>query len=140
MLDGQTQKKDCLPQIKHTVQVLLVSDDLFFQRTNHNLLRDLCCEAFVANNATAALDLVRKGYDFILLDIDSKNINSLELAPMLYISIERSSALIAVASHINIDIQKKYNEAGVKLLLSKPLDKKSLISLLQTKICLTQRL
>jgi len=103
------------------IKVLLVEDDVFVQFVHKTLFESLNCEVILANNAEEALDLNIQDYDYVFIDISLPDINGIELASMLRILLRRSTRFLALTAYTDLETQKACLNAGIDVVLHKPI-------------------
>ena len=117
--------------------ILLVEDNKTNQMMMKIILEELGLDIEIANDGLEAVEAYKKGqYDLILMDENMPNMNGIEATKeILNLSDKESNfqiPIIALTADAIDGARERYLEAGMKDYLSKPLDEKDLIKVLNT--------
>jgi PAS domain S-box-containing protein len=122
--------------LNKNVRVLLVEDNAINQRVAQGLLQKIGITADVANNGLEAIEaLEKKEYDLVLMDVQMPEMDGLEATKN--IRNKESSVLnhdipiIALTAHAMKGDKEHCKEAGMNDYLSKPINPKSLVRIIE---------
>jgi len=128
--------KPASPATKHQLRLLIAEDNRVNQRLLVRLLEKEGHAVTVAEDGEATVALSREQpFDAILMDVQMPKVDGLE-ATHLIRARERGTGqhvpIIALTAHAMKGDREKCLEAGMDMYLAKPLDKKELITALET--------
>ncbi len=114
-------------------KILLVEDNLINQKVTLHLLKELGCEADVADNGLFAIKLFKKNdYDIILMDIGLPDMDGCALTKKIR-AIESKGEhvpIIALTAYASEDDRKNCLDAGMDSVLTKPINGAGLLHML----------
>ena len=111
----------------HEKKFLVVDDDKMCRRILEVLLQQLGYYVDVAENASTAIELLSKNsYKLIFLDIGLPNTSGVELAQKIRMDFNLTLPIIATTGHVLKADHKRYINAGINIVLEKPIHLKYL--------------
>jgi len=113
-------------------KILLVEDNLMIQLVHKTMLVDMQCEVDIADDAEAALLLLTKKYDLILLDIGLPGMNGIQLAKIIRdgTTINQPTAIYALTAYSAIETKQECFKSGIDRVLLKPITFEALESII----------
>ena len=121
------QFEDTKKELSH--HILFIEDDENCQLAVQTSAHEINCNINVANNASEALEMLKKPYDLIIMDIGLPGMDGIALAKKIRKELHLDTPIIASTAH-EWD-KKEYLKAGINGLLKKPIVKIKLEKLLK---------
>jgi CheY-like chemotaxis protein/HPt (histidine-containing phosphotransfer) domain-containing protein/two-component sensor histidine kinase len=140
--DYQQQASQLQESALEPFNALLIEDNLINQKVTEAMLEKLGGVVTLANNGQEGIDLIKdsKDYDLIFLDIQMPDIDGLQVASKLkHIApsiIDR--VVIITAKALQGEDRQEIVDLGIKEIIMKPIQLRSLSRLLQKKVSTTQ--
>ncbi len=117
---------------------LVVEDQPIAALIVKTLFLEQGCEVDVAENGSIAIDQARKyQYDFIIMDVGLPDMNGFEVTKNIRLLEENSkhkAFIIGLTAHINSEKKQLGLDAGMNIVLNKPLTREQAITLLNNFI------
>ncbi len=124
-------------QLKKSISVLFVEDDIFFREETSITLGYLFKTVDVAANGENGLKMYNsyfqkhlKYYDIIITDVNMPKMDGIELVQSVY-KVNSLQSIIVISAYSETDTLIKLINMGVEQFLSKPLDYYETIKVLQ---------
>ncbi len=134
-LPTELLKTAALPHIlsPKKYNALLIEDDILIQIVHKQMLEELSCEVAVAQCAQEALNVIKKNYDIIFIDIGLPDMSGFELIKIIsqkYLA-THEVPIIALTGYSEEDDKQQCLLAGAKEVAIKPISKAALGKLLK---------
>lgn len=117
---------------KH-LKVLVVEDDVVSRILLNEILKQFSLTVLFARNGQEAVDMVKadSSFDLILMDLKMPIMNGYEATEKIR-ELGYTNPIIAQTAYASIDDKSKVSAGGFNGYLSKPINKNSLLEILQT--------
>jgi len=111
-------------------RVLFVEDDPIAQFVHKRMLRRLNCKVDMVDNGTKALQLFKKGYDVLLVDLGLPDKHGTQLVEDIQQlrkdKFKKDFRIIVLTANVSESIREDCLKLGVEKVLNKPIDLETL--------------
>lgn len=115
------------------LNILLIEDDKVCQLSQQILLNELGHNIDIADSGQAAIKAITKPYDLIISDIGLPDIDGYKLAEKIRQSDNnQNTPIIALTAHVSEENKIKCFNAGIDIVLHKPMDQEEIKSAMYT--------
>ncbi|MGD9152983.1 MAG: PAS domain-containing protein [Gammaproteobacteria bacterium] len=106
------------------LKVLLVEDNIINQKVAKTMLQDLGCKVRLAGSGKAALKAINRKYDVIFMDIGLPDMDGYDVTAAILQgnSKNKNTPIIAMTAHAYKQDRQKCIDAGMKTVLTKPIN------------------
>ena len=132
----QVKDEKVIPNISFDpVSILLVEDDQISRLAVKTLLRDKGHHVIIAENGREAIDhLEQYNVDVIIMDVHMPEMNGIEAVKIIKERALTRAPIIGMTASVMNDERQSYIEAGMEVLIDKPLNFDKLMRILKSKI------
>lgn len=123
-----------LKEIGHTINILIVEDELIAREQLHHMLSHFCCNIDLAENGLEALFLYQeKKHNLIITDLEMPEMSGIEMLREFQ-KFESDTKIIVTSGHNESDVLMELIQMGANGFIQKPFDLHKLLETL-SKIC-----
>lgn len=117
---------------EYPLNILVAEDDKINQKFALKILSKLGYEAQIANNGQEVLELVSlKNYDIVLMDVQMPVMNGLEATKMIRLCLSNQPRIVAMTANTLQGDREECMMAGMDDYISKPINVKDLVMVLE---------
>lgn len=117
---------------QHPLTILVAEDDKLNQKFALKILNKLGYEPHIANNGQEVLELVsQRNYDIVLMDVQMPVMNGLEATRMIRLCLTEQPFIIAMTANTLQGDREECMMAGMDDYISKPINLKELVIVLE---------
>jgi CheY-like chemotaxis protein len=115
---------------KNTLNVLLVEDEPLVRYIHRSFLENLNCTVHCAENGKEALEMLKKPYDIVFMDMGLPDISGTDVVKTYRSTQSYHLPIIALTAYDSHGDQQKFIAAGVDEVIVKPVTEQTLSAIL----------
>lgn len=134
-LNDEKIEKEIVPISLEPITILLVEDDQISRLAINTWLKDKGHEIIITENGKQAVDYLEKNnVDVVIMDVHMPEMNGIDATKIIKEKNLSSAPIIGMTASVMNDERKSYLEAGMDVVVEKPVNFEKLMEIVQKKI------